>query len=116
MGRDPGRRLGNPLLAALHSGAAEAIAAARRRRPTAGAGGAQVFAEPRAASTAPALVWAAHGISRQDPGGQMLSLHADWAVGDDRAFRSAATHALGVAAEQDVLVTVGVKPTRNETG
>ena len=31
-------------------------------------------------------------------------------------FRSAAAHALGVAAEQDVLVTVGVKPTRNETG
>src|SRR5216117_3148314 len=46
----------------------------------------------------------------------MLSLHADWAVGDDRAFRAAATDALGVAAEQDVLVTVGVKPTRNEPG
>src|SRR3989441_6836307 len=45
----------------------------------------------------------------------MLSLHADWAVGDDRAFRAAARNALGVAAEYDVLVTVGVKPTRNET-
>jgi mannose-1-phosphate guanylyltransferase len=77
---------------------------------------ANIFAEPRAASTAPALAWAAHWISKHDPGGQMLSLHADWAVGDDRAFRAAATHALGVAAEQDVLVTVGVKPTRNETG
>lgn len=77
---------------------------------------AQVFAEPRAASTAPALAWAAHWISRQDPGAQMLSLHADWAVGDDRAFRSAARTALGIAQEYDVLVTVGVKPTRNETG
>lgn len=75
-----------------------------------------IFAEPRAASTAPALAWAAHWIAKHDPGGQMLSLHADWAVGDDRAFRAAATHALGVAAEQDVLVTVGVKPTRTETG
>jgi mannose-1-phosphate guanylyltransferase len=75
-----------------------------------------VFAEPRAASTAPALAWAAHWISKHDPSGQMLSLHADWAVGDDRAFRAAATHALDVAAEHDVLVTVGVKPTRNETG
>src|SRR2546430_3893960 len=45
----------------------------------------------------------------------MLSLHADWAVGDDRAFRAAARNALGVAAEYDVLVTVGVKPNRNET-
>src|SRR5213595_2305034 len=77
---------------------------------------ANVIAEPRAASTAPALVWAAHRIGKTDPGAQMLSLHADWAVGDDHAFRAAATHALGVAREHDVLVTVGVKPTRNETG
>jgi len=76
---------------------------------------ANIFAEPRAASTAPALAWAAHWISKHDPGGQMLSLHADWAVGDDRAFRAAATHALDVAAEHDVLVTVGVKPSRSET-
>jgi len=76
---------------------------------------ANIFAEPRAASTAPALAWAAHWIAKHDPGGQMLSLHADWAVGDDRAFRAAATHALDVAAEHDVLVTVGVKPSRNET-
>ena len=77
---------------------------------------ANIFAEPRAASTAPALAWAAHWISKHDPSGQMLSLHADWAVGDDRAFRAAATHALDVAAEHDVLVTVGVKPSRSETG
>ncbi len=77
---------------------------------------AQVLAEPRAASTAPALAWAAHWISQRDPGAQMLSLHADWAVRDDRAFRAAAREALAVAAEYDVLVTVGVKPSRNETG
>jgi mannose-1-phosphate guanylyltransferase len=77
---------------------------------------ANIFAEPRAASTAPALAWAAHWIAKHDPGGQMLSLHADWAVGNDRAFRAAATHALDVAAEHDVLVTVGVKPSRSETG
>ena len=75
-----------------------------------------IFAEPRAASTAPALAWAAHWIVKHDPGGLMLSLHADWAVGDDRAFRTAASHALAVAEEKDVLVTVGVKPTRSETG
>ncbi|PYP99169.1 MAG: hypothetical protein DMD34_00010 [Gemmatimonadetes bacterium] len=51
---------------------------------------AQVLAEPRAASTAPALVWAAHWISERDSGAQLLSLHADWAVEDDRAFRAAA--------------------------
>jgi mannose-1-phosphate guanylyltransferase len=77
---------------------------------------AQVLAEPRAASTAPALVWAANWIARRDPGAQMLSLHADWSIGDDAAFRASAGRALAVAQEHDVLVTVGVKPTRNETG
>jgi mannose-1-phosphate guanylyltransferase len=77
---------------------------------------AQVLAEPRAASTAPALVWGAHWIARHDPGAEMLSLHADWAIGDEPAFRSAAERALAVAREHDVLVTVGVKPTRAETG
>jgi len=77
---------------------------------------AQVLAEPRAASTGPALVWGANWIARRDPGAQMLSLHADWAVGDDAAFRVAAERALATARDHDVLVTVGVKPTRAETG
>ncbi len=77
---------------------------------------AQVLAEPRAASTAPALVWGANWIARREPGAQMLSLHADWAVGDEAAFRVAAERALATAREHDVLVTVGVKPTRAETG
>jgi mannose-1-phosphate guanylyltransferase len=77
---------------------------------------AQILAEPRAASTAPALIWAAQRIVQLDPEAAMISLHADWAVGDDGAFRAAARHAVAVAREHDVLVTVGVKPTRNETG
>ncbi len=77
---------------------------------------ANIFAEPRAASTAPALVWAAQRVVQQDPEAELLSLHADWAVGDDTAWRAAARHAVGVAREHDVLVTVGVKPSRNETG
>jgi mannose-1-phosphate guanylyltransferase len=76
----------------------------------------QVLAEPRAASTAPALVWGAHWIARHDPGAEMVSLHADWAIGDEPAFRSSAERALAVAREHDVLVTVGVKPSRAETG
>lgn len=77
---------------------------------------AQILAEPRAASTAPALVWAAQEIARRDPDAAMLSLHADWAVGDDAAFRASATRAVDIARAHDLLVTVGVKPTRDETG
>ncbi len=46
----------------------------------------------------------------------MLSLHADWWVGDDDRFRETARTALAVAAEHDVLVTVGIAPTRAEVG
>jgi mannose-1-phosphate guanylyltransferase len=76
----------------------------------------RVLVEPRAASTGPALVWAAQWIAALDPGARMLSLHADWAVGDDQAFRDAARRALDLAHTHDVLVTVGVRPTRDETG
>ncbi len=79
---------------------------------------AQILAEPRTASTAPALAWAAQWIAKRggDPGAALLSLHADWAVPDDAAFRTSAARALEVAIASDVLVTVGVRPTRNETG
>jgi mannose-1-phosphate guanylyltransferase len=76
----------------------------------------QVLIEPRPASTAPALAWAAHWMLARDADAQMLSLHADWAIGDDAAFRDAARRALDVARVHDVLATVGVRPTRDETG
>jgi mannose-1-phosphate guanylyltransferase len=76
----------------------------------------QILVEPRAASTAPALTWAAHWIRARDPNASLLSLHADWAVSDDAAFRTTARAALDTAGRHDLLVTVGVKPTRIETG
>ena len=50
--------------------------------------------EPRAASTAPALIWATWEARRRDPNAEVLSLHADWAVGDAAAFRRTADAAL----------------------
>ncbi len=75
-----------------------------------------VLIEPRSASTAPALVWASWEAYRRDPDAEVLSLHADWAVGDDEKFRETARTALRVAREHDRLVTVGVVPSRPETG
>ena len=46
----------------------------------------------------------------------MLSLHADWAIGDAAAFRRTADTALTTARTHDRLVTVGVVPSRPETG
>jgi mannose-1-phosphate guanylyltransferase len=77
---------------------------------------ANVLVEPRAASTAPALIWATLEAQRRDPEAEVLSLHADWAVGDAAAFRRTADVALTTASSYDRLVTVGVVPSRPETG
>jgi mannose-1-phosphate guanylyltransferase len=75
-----------------------------------------VLVEPRAASTGPALIWASHEALRRDPDAEVLSLHADWAVGDAAAFRKTAAEALATARAHDRLVTVGMIPSRPETG
>ena len=75
-----------------------------------------ILVEPRAASTAPALIWATLEAQRRDPEAEVLSLHADWAVGDAAAFRRTADTALTIAHQHDCLVTVGVVPSRPETG
>jgi mannose-1-phosphate guanylyltransferase len=75
-----------------------------------------VLGEPRAASTAPALAWATWVAQAADPDATVLSLHADWHVGDDGAFRQTGRTALDVARRHDRLVTVGIVPTRPDVG
>ncbi|OFV91225.1 MAG: hypothetical protein A3J75_01845, partial [Acidobacteria bacterium RBG_16_68_9] len=75
-----------------------------------------VLSEPRAASTAPALAWATSVAEARDPEAVILAMHADWVIGDDAAFRRTASQALDVAIRHDVLVTVGVVPTRPDVG
>jgi mannose-1-phosphate guanylyltransferase len=77
---------------------------------------ANILVEPRAASTAPALIWATAEAQRRDPDAEVLSLHADWAIGDGAAFRRTADMALTTARRYERLVTVGVVPSRPETG
>ena len=75
------------------------------------------IAEPRAGGTGAALTWAAQEIARRDgPGAVMMSVHADWAVADAPGFRRALTRAADVAEQHQVLVTVGVVPTRADPG
>lgn len=79
--------------------------------------GENVIAEPKPAGTAAALTWAAQEIKRrdaQDP--VMLSVHADWAIGDAEAFRASLTQAAAAALRHKSLVTVGVVPTRPDPG
>ena len=75
-----------------------------------------VLVEPRAASTGPALVWATWEARRRDLEATVISLHADWVVGDPAAFARTAGAALEAARKHDRLVTVGIVPSRPETG
>jgi mannose-1-phosphate guanylyltransferase len=77
---------------------------------------ANLLLEPRAASTAPALAWASQVAQSRDRDAAILSLHADWVVGDDAGFRATAVRAFETAERFDVLVTVGVVPTRPDVG
>lgn len=94
--------------------AGEALAA--RLRPLLNLPADNHLVEPWAASTAPALIWATWEARRRDPDAEVLSLHADWVVGDAAAFRRTADAALRAARTHDRLVTVGVVPSRPETG
>ena len=72
--------------------------------------------EPRPASTGPALVWATCEALQRDPEAEILSLHADWSIREDAAFRHSAAQALATAVRHRRLVTVGIVPSRPDTG
>jgi mannose-1-phosphate guanylyltransferase len=76
-----------------------------------------LIAEPRPAGTAAALAWAAHEIERRAGSeAMMLSVHADWAIGDAEEFRRALSRAADAAERHQALVTVGVVPVRPDPG
>jgi mannose-1-phosphate guanylyltransferase len=74
-----------------------------------------VLAEPAARNTAPCVAWAAAHVSARNPNAVMMVLPADPHIGDEAAYRELLTRACDAAADAG-LVTIGVKPTRPETG
>lgn len=72
--------------------------------------------EPRPASTGPALAWATHEIRKRDPEASILAMHADWSIGDPAAFVRSGASALEAARRHDRVITVGIVPSRPDTG
>ncbi len=76
-----------------------------------------IIAEPKPAGTAAALAWAAHLIRQRDgPDATMISVHADWAIGNPAGFVEALAAAASAAEQHRSLVTVGLVPTRADPG
>ena len=76
----------------------------------------QILSEPHGRNTAPCIYWAARKLSALDPDALMVIVPSDQYVGDLGVFRATIQHALSWASEHDGLVTLGIHPTRPETG
>lgn len=74
-----------------------------------------VLAEPAARNTAPCVAWAAAHVSARDPRAVMAVLPSDPHIQDEESYRAVLSRALD-AAHDGGLVTIGVAPTRPETG
>ncbi len=72
--------------------------------------------EPRPRGTGPALAWAAATLHHEDPDAVLVSLHSDHVIRPLERFVEVVRTAADVARREKVLVTLGVPPTRPETG
>ncbi len=90
-----------------HAGAMRRVSGLPARR---------ILVEPRGRNTAMAVGAAAQWLARDDPEAVLAVLPADHKIPDAEAFASAIRRAADAAAGGDVLVTLGVKPTRPATG
>lgn len=76
-----------------------------------------VLVEPRPLGTAAALAWGAQELVRRaGPSAMCVAIHADLAVDFPQEFRQTLRRAGAYAARESALVSVGVSPSRPETG
>jgi mannose-1-phosphate guanylyltransferase len=77
--------------------------------------GASVLAEPAPRNTAPCVGWATWELLKKDPEALVMVLPSDHVIDDPDAFRKTLAIALESAAA-GVITTIGITPTRPETG
>ncbi|HZY09832.1 MAG TPA: mannose-1-phosphate guanylyltransferase [Bacteroidota bacterium] len=75
-----------------------------------------IITEPLGRNTAPCIGLAGLFIRRIDPEAVMVVLPADHIMHDEEEFRRVLSLAIWVAYESGKLITVGIQPTRPETG
>ncbi len=85
-------------------------------RKAAGISARRLLVEPQRRNTALAIAWAAQRIAAEDPAAVLAVLPADHHIPDGAAFARAIRRAARAAAAGGSLVTLGVAPTRPDTG
>lgn len=76
----------------------------------------QVLCEPLGRNTAPCIAYAAFRLQAMNPKATMIVTPSDHLILDGTKFASVIQEAADFAAHNDVLVTIGLKPTRPATG
>lgn len=75
-----------------------------------------ILLEPCRRNTAPCIAYVSWRIKTEDPKANIVVAPSDHVVLEGEEFRRVVTSALNFTAETDSIVTLGMKPTRPETG
>ena len=75
-----------------------------------------ILAEPAARNTAPCIAWACWSIRREEPEANVVVTPADAVVMNPEEFRRVIQNALAFTDKNNAIVTIGIKPSRPETG
>ncbi len=78
--------------------------------------GDQVLFEPVRRNTAPCIAWAAWHIAARDPQASMIVCPADHLITRTERFEDAVARGFDFVESRDALLTLGIEPTRPETG
>jgi len=76
----------------------------------------QIILEPAMRNTAPCILLAAMKIKKQNPNAVMIVAPSDHFINDEDAFAADINLAFEVAVKEDILITLGIKPTFPNTG
>ena len=76
----------------------------------------QILLEPARRNTAPCIAWAAHHIKAINPDAKMMVAPSDHFIINEEKFKQSVIKAFEFIETRDALVTMGIKPTRPETG
>ncbi len=75
-----------------------------------------ILVEPIHRNTAPSVAWANMRIKRSNPDANIIITPSDQLVVNEEAFMKTLETGIGYVSDNNVLLTVGVKPTRPEPG
>ncbi len=76
----------------------------------------QILCEPIGRNTAPCIAYAAYTLQKLNPEAKMVVTPADHLILGEEEFRAIIGECMVFATERNALVTVGIKPTRPDTG